>query len=173
MAYPPTLTRRRLLTWMAAATPTSLLAQTMPNPAAALAELRGVTPEGQPIALETLRGRVVMVFFWSTECAVCRNKMPELRANAAGWQGQDFTLLGVNMDSQQADFLRYEEVVAPLLPPDQRFQSVWAGDDAYRDNLGPIDRLPTTVLIDKSGQPVERYSGRIPPQAWNRIADLL
>ena len=158
---------------MAAVTPTSLWAQTEPTPAPAMAELRGVTPGGQPVVLETLRGRVVMVFFWSTECAVCRNKMPELRANAAGWHGQDFTLLGVNMDSQEAEFLRYERVVTPLLPPDQRFLSVWAGNDAYRDNLGPIDHLPTSVLVDKDGRPVERYSGRIPPQAWNRIADLL
>jgi glutathione peroxidase-family protein len=28
-------------------------------------------------------------------------------------------------------------------------------------------------LIDKSGKVVEQYSGRIPPEAWDRIADML
>jgi glutathione peroxidase-family protein len=33
--------------------------------------------------------------------------------------------------------------------------------------------LPSGALIDKDGRLVERYSGRIPPEAWNRIAELL
>lgn len=165
--------RRRLLAWLAGIAPVSLFAQTPPTATPSLAELRGVTPGGQVLALNALRGQVVMVFYWSTECPVCRNKMPELRANAAGWQGQTFTLLGVNMDQKREEFLRYETVVAPLLPKEHQFPSVWGRDPAYLDNLGAIAHLPTTVLINKQGQVAERYIGRIPPQAWNRIADLL
>ncbi|AOW14558.1 hypothetical protein LPB72_05860 [Hydrogenophaga crassostreae] len=165
--------RRNLLVWLAGAAPVSLLAQTPSFATPGQAELRGVTSGGEVLALNTLRGQVVMVFYWSTECPVCRNKMPELRANAAGWQGQKFTLLGVNMDQKREDFLRYEEVVTPLLPQEQLFPSVWGRDPAYQDNLGPVSHLPSTVLIDKQGQVAERYMGRIPPQAWNRIADLL
>jgi thiol-disulfide isomerase/thioredoxin len=165
--------RRKLLAWLAAAAPTSLLAQANPDPSPALAELHGTTGSGQPIDLAGLRGRVVLVFFWSTECPVCRSKMPELRANAAGWQTQNFTLLGVNLDEEESTFLRYEEVVTPLLPAAQRFPSVWGLAPAYKDNLGAEREPPSAVLIDKDGWVVERYSGRIPPQAWDRIADLL
>ena len=149
-----------------------LFAQNSASPIAAVAELNGTT-SGQRITLQGLRGQVVLVFYWSTECSVCRNKMPELRANASGWAGQNFTLIGVNMDVNQEDFLRYEKVVAPLLPPEQRFASVWGRHPTYLDNLGPVTHLPTTFLVDKKGEVAERYNGRIPPQAWNRIADLL
>jgi thiol-disulfide isomerase/thioredoxin len=45
--------------------------------------LRSTTLEGQPFDLAALRGKVVMLVFWSTGCPVCRDKMPELRANAS------------------------------------------------------------------------------------------
>ena len=173
MAPQQSLLRRHLLTWLVATAPASLLAQTQRNPKPELAELRGATPSGEVLDLASLRGKVVLVFFWSTECPVCRNKMPELRANVAGWKGQNFTLLGVNMDAQQSAFLNYEEVVTPLLPAAHIFQSVWGLAPGYTDNLGPVQQLPSAVLIDKGGRVVERYRGRIPPQAWDRIADLL
>ena len=31
----------------------------------------------------------------------------------------------------------------------------------------------SVLLLDKAGQLVEQYHGRIPPEAWDRIADLL
>ena len=52
------------------------------------ARLDGNTLEGRPFSLETLRGKVVMLFFWNTDCVPCLQKMPELRANAAGWRGK-------------------------------------------------------------------------------------
>ena len=173
MALQQTLSRRRLLAWLATAAPATLLAQTPSEPRPELAELRGTTPSGKVLDLASLRGRVVLVFFWSTECPVCHSKMPELRANVAGWRGQNFSLLGVNMDAQQSAFLNYEEVVTPLLPAAQIFPSAWGLAPGYTDNLGPVQHLPSAVLIDKDGWVVERYRGRIPPQAWDRIADLL
>ncbi|RYG07515.1 MAG: TlpA family protein disulfide reductase, partial [Burkholderiales bacterium] len=49
-------------------------AQTPPQPV-----VEGRTIEGQPFKLAALKGKVVLVMFWSTGCAVCRDKMPELR----------------------------------------------------------------------------------------------
>lgn len=166
--------RRHFLAWLAAASPLLARAQEAPSASSpALTELQGTTPTDQHISLKALRGQVVLVFYWSTDCPVCHSKMPELRANAAGWQGKNFTLLGVNMDEDRADFLRYEKVVSPLLPSVERFPSVWGLDPAYQDNLGTVLHLPSAVLIDTQGRVVERYSGRIPAQAWDRIADLL
>lgn len=171
MRHPHSIDRRAFLAWVAATAPTASFAASPPTPA--LAELSGRTLDNKSLTLQQHRGRVVLVFYWSTDCPVCRNKMPELRVNAAGWHGKDFTLLGVNMDAKQSEFRIYEDVVKPLLPEVQKFPSVWGLDPSYKDNLGPVQRLPSAVLINKEGQVVERYSGRIPPEAWDRIADLL
>lgn len=158
----------------------SLLAASASGPLMAAApganvvpELEGTAPGGQRLRLAGLRGRVVLVFYWSTGCAVCRDKMRELRANLAGWKGQPFTLLGVNRDARQQDFSAYEQLVAQTVPVTQRFVSVWSGGADFHDSMGTPPILPSACLINQQGELVERYSGRIPPEAWDRIAELL
>jgi thiol-disulfide isomerase/thioredoxin len=136
-------------------------------------ELEGTAADGQPRRLAGLRGRVVLVFYWATGCAVCRDKMPELRANLKGWHEAPFTLLGVNMDERRQDWLNYERLVAQSIPANQRFASVWAGGTDYRDTMDRPTQLPSACLIDKEGRLVEQYRGRVPVQAWDRIADLI
>lgn len=170
------ITRRRLLQ-AAALLPAAMRAPTVWSQAApgteSIVRLEGSDAEGRPVRLSALRGRVVLVFHWRTGCAVCRDKMHELRANLIGWQGQAFSLIGVNADARRKDWLDYEQLVASAVPPAQRFPSIWSGDPSTVDSMGPATQWPTAVLIDKSGRPVERYVGRIPAAAWDRIAELL
>jgi peroxiredoxin len=116
---------------------------------------------------------VVLVFYWTTGCAVCRDKMRELRANLSGWNGQAFALLGVNLDDKRQDWQTYERLVAQTIAPAQRFASVWHGDADYRDSMGRPEQVPSACLINKAGQLIERYKGRIPAEAWDRISELL
>ena len=155
-----------------------LLAQTPPTPpkaeVAVLApQIEGKTVEGKPFSLPSLKGKVVLVLYWSTGCAVCRDKMPELRTNYEGWAGKPFELVAVNTDARIKDMQDYENIISRTVPTRQRFVQLWAGDSSYRDNLGKHAQLPAGYLLDKTGKIVERYVGRIPPEAWDRIADLL
>lgn len=153
-------------------------AGTASAPAAASAvgttpQLQGKTLEGKPFNLAEQRGKVTLVLFWSTDCAVCRDKMPELRANAQGWKGQPFKLVTVSLDRKLQDTADYERLVAKVVNKDQRLLALWAGDASYQSTLARPSHLPAAYLLDKSGRVVEQYSGRIPPEAWDRISDLL
>lgn len=141
-----------------------------PQPAPALA---GRTVEGKPFQLAALKGKVVLLMFWSTDCAVCRDKMPELRQNYQGWQGQPFELVMVSTDRRIEDLQAYERIISRTVPLAQRFVQLWAGEPGYADGFGKPAQLPASFLIDKSGRIVERYQGRIPAEAWDRIAELL
>lgn len=136
-------------------------------------QIEGKTIAGLPFKLSSLRGKVVLVLYWSTNCAVCRDKMPELRTNYEGWAGKPFELVAVSTDKRMQEVVEYERIIARTVPMKQRFVQLWTGDDRYRDNLGQHAQLPAGYLIDKSGKVVERYVGRIPAEAWDRIADLL
>jgi len=171
---PPFMFNRRcfaITALIAASASRSLMAATPTSPLTP--ELEGTAANGQRLQLAPLRGRVVLVFYWATGCAVCRDKMRELRANLMGWKGQPFTLIGVNMDTRKQDWLDYEHLVAQSIPAAQRFESVWAGGSDFRDTMGRPAQLPTACLIDKDGRLVERYRGRVPAEAWDRIADLM
>jgi thiol-disulfide isomerase/thioredoxin len=136
-------------------------------------QLLGKTLDGQAFDLQALRGKVVMVVFWSTDCAVCRDKMPELRANVKGWAGQPFELVSVSTDRQRSNAVSYQQLVNATVPMSQRFTTLWTGEPQYRDSFGAPGQLPAAYLLDKTGALVEQYHGRIPPEAWDRIADLL
>jgi hypothetical protein len=99
--------------------------------------------------------------------------MPELRNNYAGWAGRPFELVAVSTDTRVQDLLDYERIISRTVPMKERFVQLWTGDSAYKDNLGKHAMLPAAYLLDKTGKVVERYVGRIPPEAWDKIADLL
>lgn len=161
-----------LALFLAAAPLAPAAAQTAPAPLP-LPAIQGKTMEGKPFRLSSLKGKVTLVMFWATDCAVCRDKMPELRQNYEGWKGRPFELVLVSTDRKMKDVQDYEKIISRTVPLEQRFVQLWAGEPGYQDNLGKPAQLPTAFLIDKSGKIVERYQGRIPAEAWDRIAELL
>jgi glutathione peroxidase-family protein len=156
-----------------ATSPAKLAASAPIAAAVVFPALSGKTTDGQAFSLQSLRGKVVLLMYWSTDCAVCRDKMPELRQNYAGWQGKPFELVLVSTDRRMKDVDDYEKIISSTVPLRQRFIQLWAGEPGYRDNLGKPASLPMAFLLDKSGKVVERYTGRIPAEAWDKIAELL
>ncbi len=145
------------------------------QPAALVAapQIDAQTIDGKPFKLAALKGKVVLVMFWSTGCAVCRDKMPELRNNYEGWVGKPFEVVAISTDSQMQDLMDYERIISRTVPMKQRFVQIWAGSPGYKDNLGKHAMLPAAYLLNKEGKVVERYIGRIPADAWDKISDLL
>ena len=146
-------------------------------------ELVGKTETGQAIDLSALRGQVVMVLVWSTNCPVCLNKMPELRANLAGWAGQGFQIISINTDTQRAPLQQWETARRTTVPANQQWPSVWAHAAGFKTNLPlgastagePVtaSHLPTLYVIDRQGKLRLHAMGRMPADVWDTIADLL
>lgn len=162
-----------LFRWVAMVLLTAMSLLTVAKAQTAPVQLRGQTLEEQAFDISQLRGKVVLVVFWSTACAVCRDKMAELRANYEGWRDKPFEMVLVNTDRRFRDLQSYEEIIELTVPRKLRFPQLWAGQTAYFDNLGKQDMLPATFIVGKDGKVAKTYVGRIPPEAWDDIADLL
>lgn len=155
---------RVILLLLALSSP-QIYAQTVPL-------VQGSTTDGKPFELGSLKGKVVLLMFWSTSCPVCRDKMPEIRQNHDGWAGKPFEVVLVSTDKRIKDLDDYEKVLARTVPMTARQVWLWSGDQSYKDNLGAHPSLPATYVIDKTGKIVGRYAGRIPAEAWDKISDL-
>jgi thiol-disulfide isomerase/thioredoxin len=144
-------------------------AQTTPAKiAATMLDLHASDTKGEPFTQNRIRGKVAIVFYWSTSCAVCRDSLPELRTNLNGWRDKPFALVTVNVDKNAADWLAYERIQTQTKMPPKSLIAVRKDDD----KAAPM-KLPLTLLVDANGKVVARYEGRLAPEAWDGVADLL
>lgn len=179
------LIRQAILILMGLALLLSVAQAQTPTPAQA-AQLKnlsisGKTLDGQAFDLAKLKGRVVFVMYWATDCAVCRDKMRELRENAKGWADKPFSLILISVDRRMSDVDSYNSIIHKSVPMKERLPQLWANDPGFRDSLNTVEvmktrttaTLPLSLVIDKNGQVAKRYQGRIPAEVWDDIAELL
>lgn len=135
--------------------------------------LSGKTLDGRAYDLRQDQGKALLVFFWSTRCAVCRDKMPELRANYAAWRDKGFQLVAVSVDSSLDEVKTYDSVVNRMVPPAQKFPLLWRGDPGHRDSFGAVSHTPTSFILDRQAHEVKQIRGRIDPALWDDMAELV
>jgi thiol-disulfide isomerase/thioredoxin len=141
--------------------------------ASAAGGFSGTTLQGQPFKLEQRKGRVVMVVLWRTDCPVCLDKMQELRDNARGWKDKPFDLVLINLDRDRADAAAHDQA-RRLVDSKTPLWSLWRGDVQQMPAawLQP-PRLPVLLIFNSEGQQAKRHEGRVPPEAWDDVAELL
>jgi thiol-disulfide isomerase/thioredoxin len=104
----------------------------------------------EPLTLKGLRGRVVLVEFWTFGCYNCRNTLPAVKSWDARYREKGLTIVGVHSpefdDEQKLDNVRRE--VAAL---DIRFPVVTDNDYATW-RAYDVAAWPTIFVLDKSGR---------------------
>jgi peroxiredoxin len=100
--------------------------------------------DGQSVSLSGLRGKPVLINFWSTGCPPCRDEMPYLQEIYDEWSGTELALLAINIGDSPAkveEFMQGYSFTLPVLLDTS--QGV-----ALKYN---IRYIPTTFLIDREG----------------------
>jgi thiol-disulfide isomerase/thioredoxin len=113
--------------------------------------------DGAPVALEDLRGRVVLVNFWATWCKPCEEEMPAMQNLYRALGKEGFALIAVAVDRSRDDVVAFRErlgidfpiVLDPAEKAAARYQTTG---------------FPESILVDADGVIVERYIG---PREWD------
>jgi peroxiredoxin len=119
--------------------------------------------EGEQIALEDLRGKVVVLDFWATWCPPCLDSIPAIRNMHKKFsQEGSFVLIGISADSDEDVWRQFT----------LKNKMVWP---QYRDRDRRIQRafrvsaFPTYVVIDHEG--IVRFQSE--GAGWERSVDLV
>jgi peroxiredoxin len=112
------------------------------------------TLAGEQIMTADLRGKVVLVDFWATTCAVCAREMPRVIETYRAYAPLGFEVIAVAMPYDRPDWVAdYSKRRA--LP----FRVALDYDATINDAFGGVEATPTSFLIDKQGRIVQRIVG--------------
>ena len=134
----------------AAAAPAAQIAPNMPAPAFSLKDLGGRT-----VTLADLKGKVVVLNFWATWCLPCRAEVPDFVAFYAENAAKGLEIVGVSLDTETAAKVRGFVQTNKMTYPVAMFS------DKIVKDYGPIDAIPTTFIIDKTGRVRHTEVGRL------------
>jgi len=125
------------------------------------------TPSGGRLAMQSLRGRPLVVNFWATWCPPCVREMPALDRFAHAFAGRGWQVVGVASDTAEnvREFLARTPVSYPI------GLAGFGGIELSRQLGNPSGGLPFTVLVSKTGQLAHRHIGELQNDQLARWAE--
>ncbi|MEO2044094.1 MAG: TlpA disulfide reductase family protein, partial [Nitrospinaceae bacterium] len=114
--------------------------------------------KGQSVTLSDFRGKVILLNFWATWCAACREEMASMQSLYSSLQGDGLEVLAVSIDRWNEDRVRkYVKdsnlTFGVLLDQNQKVRKQYH-----------VMSLPTSYLIDGNGNIRGYASGA---RAWD------
>lgn len=107
---------------------------------------------GRAFSLSGLRGKVVLLNFWATWCAPCREEMPAFSKWQHHYGARGLAIVGVSMDDD-LDSVKQALAKRPVSYP------IVMGDAKLGEQMGGVLGLPLSYLLDAEGRVIARYQG--------------
>ncbi|PIQ21217.1 MAG: alkyl hydroperoxide reductase [Cytophagales bacterium CG18_big_fil_WC_8_21_14_2_50_42_9] len=125
------------------------------------------TPDGQTIALSSLKGKYVLVDFWASWCGPCRQENPNVVRMYQKYKDKGFEIYGVSLDESKE---KWVNAIAKdnLTWPHVSDLKGWNSAAAVKYN---IQAIPQTLLLDKEGKIIAKNLRGKPLE--EKIASLL
>lgn len=117
-----------------------------------------VATNGKTFELSTLQGKVVVLTFWSTKCAICHNEIPKLNKLAASYKNKEVVFLALTMNNEATvkAYIKDNPFNFNILPNSFGVVLKYADKDGGgRINMG----FPAHFLINQAGEIELKTSG--------------
>ncbi len=127
------------------------------------------TLDGHEITLSKLKGKFILLDFWATWCAPCRESIPHLIQLYKTYQKDGLEVIGMNTERGDMDTVRHF-----VKSMDIPYPTAITPGHVERDY--GVTGLPTTFLIDKEGRIREKmvgFSSEIAKQLTAKVVELI
>ncbi len=109
-------------------------------------------PDGVPIKLSEYKGKYVLLDFWASWCAPCREENPNIVKTHKEYAAKGFDVLGVSLDDNKEDWVR------AIRSDNLNWKHVsdlkrWDSEIAA---LYKVDGIPASFIIDPQGKIVAK-----------------
>jgi thiol-disulfide isomerase/thioredoxin len=118
--------------------------------------------DGSAHTLNDWHGKIVLVNFWATWCAPCREEIPLLVQLQARYAASGLQVVGIATDETSTkdvkDYLTKMVVNYPMLMGDENVDRMVAGFG------GNLIGLPFSLLLDRNGHVLKLTAGELDPK---------
>ena len=133
--------------------------------AASAGDLKPIDPPRYRSLIASHRGRVILVDFWATWCAPCREQMPALLALVKKLRHKPFLLVAISADEPEqrkaaSDFLARQGFPGP------GYIKQIGSDEAFINAVSPqwSGAMPALFLYDQTGRLARSFIGETKPE---------
>ena len=115
--------------------------------------------QGETVRLSDLRGKTVIVNFWTTWCPPCMEEIPDLEEfyNEYIRDHPNVVLLGVNLTKEDHG----EEAVKNFAKANLMTYPILLDPEGETQKLYGILSIPTTFIVDKNGKIKQKIMGPV------------
>ncbi|MBK6750074.1 MAG: TlpA family protein disulfide reductase [Pyrinomonadaceae bacterium] len=148
------------------------LSQTSLKPGSPAPVFTSQSIDGNFFDLESKRGSIVVLTFWSTTCQICREEIPRLNQFTSRYVDKDVIFIALTMENEDrvAPFLRKNPFNFTIMPNSLGALLQYAD----RDRGGNLDMgFPSFFVIDQDGKLDYRSSGYGGSAALGQAIDRL
>ncbi|MDR0676842.1 MAG: TlpA family protein disulfide reductase [Elusimicrobiota bacterium] len=117
---------------------------------------------GKNFKLSNFIGKVIILDFWATWCPPCQEEIPGFNKLYEEYKLQGLEIVGVSLDSKDVSVVK-------------KFANEYAikyhlvmGNDQIAKNYGGITAIPTTFIIDKNGNIVNKHIGFVSKESFEK-----
>lgn len=110
------------------------------------------TPEDQPTAFSSFRGKYVLVDFWSSWCGPCKASFPYMKELYQQYRGDKFEIFGISIDQDKNAWLK--ELKKQQLPWPQVLDTKNVSVNSFA-----VTAVPTAYLISPEGKIIMKQVG--------------
>jgi len=123
------------------------------------------------VDMESYKGKVVLINFWTTWCPGCRNEMPELIKLQQEFESKGFTVVAIAVDDEGEEsvktYVQTEQFNVDGTSMAINFP-VLLGHDELSRKLGFEGRLPASILVTRDGREVKIIRGPLEAREVSR-----
>jgi peroxiredoxin len=130
-------------------------------------DFTATTLTGSRLSFSSYRGQVVVVNFWGSWCAPCREEAPTLAVTAQQYRSAGVSFLGVDVRDTTASALAFARNYGITYPSVSDAGSVVTLDFT---SVVPIAGTPTTLVIDRTGHIAGAVFGTA---TYQELSDIL
>lgn len=119
--------------------------------------------DGKEVSSSQFQGKVVVVDFWATWCVPCVEELPGYIKLQDKYGKAGLVIVGVSLDETGPD-----QVKQFVKQKGMNYQVVTAKIDEAEALFGGIEGIPTTFLIDRTGEIRDRKAGAEPAAEYEK-----